>query len=305
MAKKYRVAVIGRTGKGNYGHGLDTVWQARRQRRDRRRRRREREGPRRRRASGSGPRTPTPTTARCSRRRSRRSSASPTASSTSTATWCSPAPRPGPASSSKSRCAARSPRPTRWSPPARSTTSSWPSPTRRATARALQRDQGADRRRPARRRARAARPRQGRRPRRRPGPDGARHAHLRPDALPRRRRPLVLRPRLAGTASRPTPRPTSARAARAWARSPATTSHAIYGFDKGVVGYFGTHKAKAGGERDRFGLTIYGTQGRRPARPPAACRRPTSCDDPSLVPRHEQGRLAGDHQRRRRQAGDR
>jgi predicted dehydrogenase len=26
MAAKYRVAVIGRTGKGNYGHGLDTVW---------------------------------------------------------------------------------------------------------------------------------------------------------------------------------------------------------------------------------------------------------------------------------------
>src|SRR4051794_6580563 len=26
MAKKYRVAVIGRTGKGNYGHGLDVVW---------------------------------------------------------------------------------------------------------------------------------------------------------------------------------------------------------------------------------------------------------------------------------------
>jgi len=25
-AEKYRVAVIGRTGKGNYGHGLDTVW---------------------------------------------------------------------------------------------------------------------------------------------------------------------------------------------------------------------------------------------------------------------------------------
>lgn len=23
---KYRVAVIGRTGKGNYGHGLDVVW---------------------------------------------------------------------------------------------------------------------------------------------------------------------------------------------------------------------------------------------------------------------------------------
>jgi predicted dehydrogenase len=28
MAKKYRVAVIGRTGKGNYGHGLDIVWKA-------------------------------------------------------------------------------------------------------------------------------------------------------------------------------------------------------------------------------------------------------------------------------------
>lgn len=26
MAKRYKVAVIGRTGKGNYGHGLDTVW---------------------------------------------------------------------------------------------------------------------------------------------------------------------------------------------------------------------------------------------------------------------------------------
>src|SRR5947209_12470422 len=28
MARKYRVAVIGRTGKGNYGHGLDVVWKA-------------------------------------------------------------------------------------------------------------------------------------------------------------------------------------------------------------------------------------------------------------------------------------
>jgi len=26
MAKKYRVGVIGRTGKGNYGHGVDTAW---------------------------------------------------------------------------------------------------------------------------------------------------------------------------------------------------------------------------------------------------------------------------------------
>jgi predicted dehydrogenase len=28
MAQTYRVAVIGRTGKGNYGHGLDVVWKA-------------------------------------------------------------------------------------------------------------------------------------------------------------------------------------------------------------------------------------------------------------------------------------
>src|SRR5581483_4244168 len=28
MARSYRVAVIGRTGKGNYGHGLDVVWKA-------------------------------------------------------------------------------------------------------------------------------------------------------------------------------------------------------------------------------------------------------------------------------------
>ena len=27
MAIKYRVGVIGSTGRGNYGHGLDTVWQ--------------------------------------------------------------------------------------------------------------------------------------------------------------------------------------------------------------------------------------------------------------------------------------
>ena len=26
MPKTYRVAVIGRTGKGDYGHGIDTVW---------------------------------------------------------------------------------------------------------------------------------------------------------------------------------------------------------------------------------------------------------------------------------------
>ena len=26
MSKTYRVAVIGRTGRGNYGHDLDTVW---------------------------------------------------------------------------------------------------------------------------------------------------------------------------------------------------------------------------------------------------------------------------------------
>ena len=26
MQAKYRVAVIGRTGKGDYGHSLDTVW---------------------------------------------------------------------------------------------------------------------------------------------------------------------------------------------------------------------------------------------------------------------------------------
>src|SRR5262249_29868202 len=28
MPKTYRVAVIGRTGKGNYGHGRDVVWNA-------------------------------------------------------------------------------------------------------------------------------------------------------------------------------------------------------------------------------------------------------------------------------------
>src|SRR6266508_6962436 len=28
MGRTYRVAVIGRTGKGNYGHGLDVVWTA-------------------------------------------------------------------------------------------------------------------------------------------------------------------------------------------------------------------------------------------------------------------------------------
>ena len=27
MAAKYRVGIIGSTGRGNYGHGIDTVWQ--------------------------------------------------------------------------------------------------------------------------------------------------------------------------------------------------------------------------------------------------------------------------------------
>ena len=26
MLRKYRIAVIGHTGRGNYGHGVDTVW---------------------------------------------------------------------------------------------------------------------------------------------------------------------------------------------------------------------------------------------------------------------------------------
>jgi hypothetical protein len=28
MARNYNVAVIGHTGRGDYGHGLDVVWQA-------------------------------------------------------------------------------------------------------------------------------------------------------------------------------------------------------------------------------------------------------------------------------------
>ena len=27
MSEPYRVAVIGSSGRGNYGHGMDTVWQ--------------------------------------------------------------------------------------------------------------------------------------------------------------------------------------------------------------------------------------------------------------------------------------
>src|SRR5262249_27232837 len=36
--------------------------------------------------------------------------------------------------------------------------------------------------------------------------------------------------------------------------------HATYGFDKGVIGTFGTHKAKAGANT-RYGLWLYGTKG--------------------------------------------
>jgi predicted dehydrogenase len=37
---------------------------------------------------------------------------------------------------------------------------------------------------------------------------------------------------------------------------------AMYGFDRGVVGHFATHRAnRAAGERDRFGLTLYGSKG--------------------------------------------
>ena len=69
MAKTYRVAVIGRTGKGNYGHGLDIVWKAlsttSRSSPSPTRTRRAAPPP----PSGSRPRTPTPTTGRCWRRR--------------------------------------------------------------------------------------------------------------------------------------------------------------------------------------------------------------------------------------------
>lgn len=38
--------------------------------------------------------------------------------------------------------------------------------------------------------------------------------------------------------------------------------HAMYGFDKGVIGYFASQKNnRAAGERDRFGLTLFGTRG--------------------------------------------
>lgn len=38
--------------------------------------------------------------------------------------------------------------------------------------------------------------------------------------------------------------------------------HAMYGFDKGAVGYFASQKVNRGDEkRDRFGLTLYGTKG--------------------------------------------
>jgi predicted dehydrogenase len=38
--------------------------------------------------------------------------------------------------------------------------------------------------------------------------------------------------------------------------------HAMYGFDKGVVGYFASQKThRAAGERDRFGLALCGSKG--------------------------------------------
>ncbi|MCI0640591.1 MAG: Gfo/Idh/MocA family oxidoreductase [Gemmataceae bacterium] len=38
--------------------------------------------------------------------------------------------------------------------------------------------------------------------------------------------------------------------------------HAVYGFDRGVVGYFASQKSeRASGERDRFALTLYGSKG--------------------------------------------
>jgi hypothetical protein len=37
---------------------------------------------------------------------------------------------------------------------------------------------------------------------------------------------------------------------------------AVYGFDRGTVGYFASQRSRRGpGERDRFGLTIYGSRG--------------------------------------------
>ena len=91
----YRVAVIGRTGKGNYGHGLDTVW-LKCDRAEIVAVADENETGRAAAAKRLGAKNAyADYRADARRRRSRRSSASPTAGSTATATWSSPAPSRG------------------------------------------------------------------------------------------------------------------------------------------------------------------------------------------------------------------
>ena len=193
MPAKYRVGVIGHTGRGDYGHGIDTVWLHVARSGNRRRCRRAMTKAVRRPPSDLARHRRLPTTASCSTIPSQTSSASARAGWTSIAKWSWPPPSEASTSIWKNRCAARSKRPTEWWRPATSTTSNWRSPTRRATARNIQviRDLIADGK--IGKIHRTPRSRQRGSARRRRGSVGARQPCDEPDAHDRRRTELVFR----------------------------------------------------------------------------------------------------------------
>ena len=272
---KYRVAVIGRTGKGNYGHGLDTVWlkcdraeivavadenESR---------------PRRGGQAARAPRTPTPTTAQMLDKEKPQivsvADRWPDCHRDMVDRLCRgrgqhlPRKAGRPARSQQAdemiaacekhhvKCAIA--HQTRVQP-------------------AREGRQGPDRDGQDRRRAGASRPRQGGQARRRRRPDGPRHAHLRPDAAPRRRREVVLRPHPARTAARPSPATCGQAASRS---APIVGDHitATYGFDGLATGSV-RHPRREGRRRQPLLARSPRHEGRRFSSASASCR-PRSC----------------------------
>ena len=278
----YRAAVIGRTGRGDYGHGLDVAVLDQPKLQRRRRGRRGPQGPGRGGEAARGRRTPTPTIARCWSARSRSSSWSAPrwldghremilacAERGVLGVFCEKPLAPDLASCDaivaaceRSHVKLAMAFQTRYSP-------------------RYERVKAADRRGGDRRGARAPGPGQGGPPRRRRGPDGPGRPH--PGSLPRPagRAGLVLRPRdRAGPAGRAGPGPRGRRGDRAAGRRPGRRDVRLPGQPRPSPTSPRSRPKEPG---RRFGLTICGSKGCI-GWAPAGCPRPSSWPTPPGPP---------------------
>ena len=195
LAPPYKTAVIGRTGRGDYGHGLDVAVLDQPEAEVGRRRRRGPEGPAAAAKRLGVERAYDDYRAMLDREKPQFVVVGPRWLDGHKEMILACAESGVSASSARSRWPPTSPSATRSSRPASGRTSSSPWRSRRATARAYERVKAADRRGGDRRGARAPRAGQGGSSRRGRGPDGPGRPHHRPLPRPARRAGLVLRPR--------------------------------------------------------------------------------------------------------------